>query len=85
MRPAQILTVAFCLLFTNLAIAGSVSLAGRGGSTPDPLYQVWLPDYNRKNPQASVYYVSMGAAESLKNIKSGVGDFGGGEMPLTDE
>ena len=69
------------------SVSGSdpAALAGHGDSTADPLYQLWLPEYNRKNPTKPVYYLQMGTVESLRSIKSGVGDFGGGEMPLTDE
>lgn len=84
MRLPLVPTFILCLSFSNLATGGTVALAGHGGSTPDPLYKVWLPDYNNRNPEGHVYYLPVGTAESIRNIKSGIGDFGGGEMPLTD-
>ena len=62
-----------------------VVIVGSGSNVPDRLYQAWVSQFNKKNSRIKVQYLPLGTSESIKQISEGSGDFGGGEVPLTNE
>lgn len=60
-------------------------LVGSGSNVPNPLYSVWVDEFNKRDPKVQVRYLPIGTSESIKEISRGTGDFGGGEIPMTDE
>jgi phosphate transport system substrate-binding protein len=67
-----------------LAAQNAISLAGSGSNVPSPLYAAWTEQYEKLKPSVRVRYLPLGTSESIKEISQGVGDFGGGEVPLND-
>jgi phosphate transport system substrate-binding protein len=80
------LQVALCMGIgiVPLASQGVISLVGSGSSVPSPLYNAWAVEYGKLKPIAQVRYLQMGAAEGMRQISQGVGDFAAGEIPLMD-
>jgi phosphate transport system substrate-binding protein len=79
-----------CLLTLGLHSAFAdaqvvVVLVGSGSSVPAPLFNRWTQEYNKRNPNIQVRYLPFGTSEGIKQVSHGVGDFGAGEEPLTDE
>lgn len=82
-----------CLLLGVLSICsslysysqGTLSLVGAGSNVPSPLYADWTEEYKKRNPTVEVRYLSTGTMQSIRDISSGIGDFGAGEVPMTDE
>lgn len=64
--------------------AQEISLAGSGSNVPSPLYAAWTGQYEKLHQNVRVTYLQLGTSESIKEIGQGVGDFGGGEIPLND-
>jgi phosphate transport system substrate-binding protein len=62
-----------------------VFIVGSGSNVPVHLYQSWTNEFNKKNANIQVQYLALGTSESIRQVSEGVGDFGGGEVPLTDE
>lgn len=62
-----------------------VVIVGSGSNVPDRLYQAWVSQFNKKNNHVRVQYLPLGTSESIKQISEGSGDFGGGEIPLSNE
>jgi len=62
-----------------------VVIVGSGSNVPAHLYQAWISEFNKNNSHAQVQYVPLGTSESIKEISEGSGDFGGGEVALTNE
>lgn len=74
------------LLFVGAATAqDTVSLVGSGSNLPSPLYDAWIRNYNQHSSKAQVHYQGLGTGESIALITQGSGDFGGGEVPLSDQ
>jgi len=67
-----------------LAAQQTISLVGSGSSVPNPLYTAWIGQYGKLKQNVRVTYLPLGTSESIKEIGQGVGDFGGGEIPLSD-
>ena len=62
----------------------AISLVGSGSSVPSPLYTAWTEQYEKMKQNVRVSYLQLGTSESIKEISQGVGDFGGGEIPLSE-
>ncbi len=62
----------------------TIALVGSGSSVPSPLYAAWTEQYGQLKQNVRVSYLQLGTSESIKEIGQGVGDFGGGEIPLSD-
>ncbi len=80
---------AFLVVLSLFTVAASaqdrITIVGSGSNLPRPLYDAWVSAFNRRNPKAQVQYLPLGTAVSIKQISSGSGDFGGGEVPLTGD
>jgi phosphate transport system substrate-binding protein len=91
MRPSP---RAFCVLCAclaagicelgKLAAQENVVIVGSGSYLPVRLYQAWVAEFNKRNHTIQVQYLPLGSSESLSQVSHGIGDFGSGEVPLTD-
>jgi len=63
----------------------SVALVGSGSTVPVPLYRRWSEEFNKRSPDVQMQYVPLGTGEGIRQISHGIGDFGAGEVPLTDK
>lgn len=75
----------FYLLVSSVSAQERIPLVGTGSNVPSTLYGAWAEQFNTKNPAVQVRYLSMSTMEGIQNVSKGTGDFGGGEVPLTDE
>jgi phosphate transport system substrate-binding protein len=64
---------------------GAARLQGAGASFPNPLYQRWLSEYGRINPNVQIDYQSQGSAAGIRLIQQRTIDFGGTDAPMTTE
>ena len=64
---------------------GSVSLQGAGATFPNPLYQKWLSEYGKANPNVKIDYQSIGSGGGIKQLKEQTVDFGASDAPMKDE
>jgi phosphate transport system substrate-binding protein len=62
-----------------------IILVGSGSNLPLHLYEAWTREFDSRSSGTQVRYLPLGTAESIKQISHGVGDFGGGEIPLSNE
>ena len=60
-------------------------LVGSGSSVPAPLYNRWAQEYARHSNNIQLRYLPVGTSEGIIHISAGTGDFGAGEVPLTDK
>lgn len=67
------------------ASGGSVRLQGAGATFPNPLYQKWLSEYTKLNPNVRIDYQSIGSGGGIKQIKEQTVDFGASDAPMSDE
>ncbi|HYE65379.1 MAG TPA: phosphate ABC transporter substrate-binding protein PstS [Pyrinomonadaceae bacterium] len=64
---------------------GVVRLQGAGATFPNPLYQKWLSEYGKINPNVRIDYQSIGSGGGIKQIKEQTVDFGASDAPMSDE
>src|ERR687886_2337215 len=65
--------------------SGTVSLQGAGATFPNPLYQKWLSEYRKANPNVSIDYQSVGSGAGVKQFTERTVDFGATDLAMTDE
>ncbi len=64
---------------------GSISLQGAGASFPKPIYEKWMSEYGKLNPNIRIDYQSVGSGAGQKAIISNTADFGASDDPMKDE
>ena len=64
---------------------GAVRLQGAGASFPNPLYQKWLSEYGKINPNVRIDYQSVGSGAGIKQISEQTIDFGASDKPMSDD
>src|SRR6266571_3407530 len=60
----------------------SGSIAGAGATFPNPIYQQWLVDYNKDNPNIKVSYDSIGSGGGVAQITANTVQFGASDAPM---
>ncbi|HEX8174289.1 MAG TPA: phosphate ABC transporter substrate-binding protein PstS [Pyrinomonadaceae bacterium] len=62
---------------------GAVRLQGAGATFPNPLYQKWLSEYGKINPNIKIDYQSIGSGGGIKQIREQTIDFGASDSPMS--
>jgi phosphate transport system substrate-binding protein len=64
--------------------AQALSLNGAGATFPQPLYEKWFFEYNKKNPDVQINYQGIGSGGGIKQITAKTVDFGASDAAMTD-
>ncbi|MBA2341016.1 MAG: phosphate ABC transporter substrate-binding protein PstS [Pyrinomonadaceae bacterium] len=64
---------------------GAVRLQGAGATFPNPLYQKWLSEYGKANPNVRIDYQSVGSGAGIRQIQEQTVDFGASDAPMKDD
>jgi phosphate transport system substrate-binding protein len=64
---------------------GTLNLQGAGATFPNPLYQKWLSEYGKINPNVRIDYQSIGSGGGIKQIQAQTVDFGASDAPMKDD
>lgn len=73
---------------SNAPAAGggaTISISGAGATAPNPLYQRWFAEYNKKNPNVQVSYQSVGSGAGVKQFLAKTVDFGATDSALKSD
>ena len=74
--------VAVLALGTSAAMA-ETKLTGAGATFPNPLYQKWVSEYQKSNPDVKIDYQSIGSGGGIKGITEKTIDFAGSDAPMS--
>jgi len=80
-----IVTSLLILFVASVQAQSRISLVGSGSNVPSHLYAAWTDEFNKKNANIQVRYLSMSTVEGIRQISEGSGDFAAGEIPLSPE
>lgn len=81
---ASAVTVAITFSPVLTAIAQAVTLNGAGATFPALLYDRYIAEFKKKNPDVSVNYQAIGSGGGIRQTIAGVVDFGGSDAAMTD-
>ena len=76
------------LLIAALGItsfAGAQQLTGAGATFPYPIYSKWFTEYSAQHGGVQINYQSIGSGGGIKQVTSGLVDFGASDGPMTDQ
>ncbi len=70
-----------------LAVNGvhAQKLTGAGATFPYPIYSKWFAEYAGAHPGVEINYQSIGSGGGIRQVTSGLVDFGASDMPMSDE
>ena len=77
--------VAVCLLMLAVSAAQAQKLTGAGASFPYPIYSKWFSEYSAAHPGVEINYQSIGSGGGIRQVTSGLVDFGASDGPMNDE
>lgn len=70
------------VLTAGVAMA-EVRLQGAGATFPNPIYQRWVTEYQKVNPDVKIDYQSIGSGGGIKGITEKTIDFAGSDAPMS--
>jgi phosphate transport system substrate-binding protein len=73
------------LLVFALSAAQGQKLTGAGASFPYPIYSKWFSEYSSAHPGVEINYQSIGSGGGIRQVTSGLVDFGASDMPMTND
>ncbi len=74
--------VAFMLFGVALGAAQAQKLTGAGATFPYPIYSKWFSEYAQAHPGVEINYQSIGSGGGIRQVTTGVVDFGASDMPM---
>jgi phosphate transport system substrate-binding protein len=83
-RKVKKTLVAVVLFVLALSTAQAQKLTGAGATFPYPIYSKWFSEYSSSHPGVQVNYQSIGSGGGIRQVTSGLVDFGASDMPMDD-
>jgi phosphate transport system substrate-binding protein len=83
--------LSFCLLgalVTQLfswSASAATQLQGGGATFPAPLYQRWIAEYTKANPDVQINYQAIGSGAGIKQFTQNLVSFGASDAAMTDK
>ena len=90
LRLSAFVVISTCTLIAlacsgNKTGGGAVKLQGAGATFPNPLYQKWISEFDKANPNVQIDYQSIGSGGGIKQLQAQTVDFGASDAPMTDD
>jgi phosphate transport system substrate-binding protein len=79
----SLLVIALFVWAFSAAHAQQITAAG--ATFPYPIYSKWFSEYSAAHPGVEINYQSIGSGGGIKQVCSGVVDFGASDMPMPDD
>jgi phosphate transport system substrate-binding protein len=76
--------VAVAMVAFALGAAQAQKLTGAGATFPYPIYSKWFSEYSTAHPGVQVNYQSIGSGGGIRQVTTGLVDFGASDMPMDD-
>jgi phosphate transport system substrate-binding protein len=83
-RKVKRTLIAVALLAFALTTAQAQKLTGAGATFPYPIYSKWFSEYSAAHPGVQVNYQPIGSGGGIRQVTSGLVDFGASDMPMDD-
>jgi phosphate transport system substrate-binding protein len=73
------------VILSATGTAQAQKLTGAGATFPNPIYAKWFSEYSAAHPGVEINYQSIGSGGGIRQVTSGLVDFGATDGPMTDE
>ena len=84
MKISLLLGSAATLLAAGTAFAAGIQLQGAGATFPAPMYQRWIAEYTKGNPNLQINYQGVGSGAGIKQFTQNLVAFGASDAAMTD-
>ena len=65
--------------------SGSMQLQGSGATFPKPIYEKWVSEFGKANPNVKIDYQATGSGAGQKAVLAKTADFGASDDPMSDD
>ena len=69
----------------NASGDGAIRLQGSGASFPKPIYEKWVNEFGKLNPNVKIDYQATGSGAGQKALLAKTADFGASDDPMSDD
>jgi len=76
--------LAAALVVCTASAGFAQKINGAGATFPYPIYSKWFSEYSAQHPGVEINYQSIGSGGGIRQVTSGVVDFGASDGPMTD-
>lgn len=84
MKTSLLLGSAATLLAAGTVFAAGTQLQGAGATFPAPMYQRWIAEYTKSNPNVQINYQAVGSGAGIKQFTQNLVAFGASDAAMTD-
>jgi len=77
--------VSVALLALAWSMAQAQKITGAGATFPAAIYAKWFTEYSAAHPGVEINYQPIGSGGGIRQVTSGLVDFGASDMPMTDD
>ena len=84
MKISLLLGSAASVLAAGTAFGAGTQLQGAGATFPAPLYQRWIAEYTKGNPNVQINYQGVGSGAGIKQFTQNLVAFGASDAAMTD-
>ena len=81
----KVLLPLFCTSLVASSAMAATQLQGAGATFPAPLYQRWIAEFGKLNPDIQINYQGIGSGAGIKQFTQGLVTFGASDAAMTDE
>src|SRR5246500_1442357 len=80
-----LLLAALAGLLLQRSASAATQLQGAGATFPAPLYQRWIAEYTKANPDVQINYQGVGSGAGIKQFTQNLVSFGASDAAMTDK
>ena len=88
MKTSKVSFLLFSAMVTQLlswSAFAATQLQGAGATFPAPLYQRWIAEYTKNNPDVQINYQGIGSGAGIKQFTQNLVSFGASDAAMTDK
>ena len=88
MKTSKVSFLLLGALVTQLltwSASAAAQLQGAGATFPAPLYQRWIAEYTKTNPDVQINYQGVGSGAGIKQFTQNLVSFGASDAAMTDK
>ena len=88
MKTSKVSFLLLSALVTQLfswSASAATQLQGAGATFPAPLYQRWIAEYTKANPDVQINYQGIGSGAGIKQFTQNLVSFGASDAAMTDK
>src|ERR1700736_2614746 len=84
-KVSLLLLATLAVQFLQWSASAPTQLQGAGATFPAPIYQRWIAEYTKSNPNVQINYQGVGSGAGIKQFTQNLVSFGASDAAMKDE